>query len=529
MIEVNRVDPFSESSKQRALRLPLSSVRDWDRILSGKLIVLIVVLLLSGLYAYRSTCGPSAPIAFSHGPVANVHATWDHACGACHENFPPLLPGTFLPPATSSVGTPPGGSSSEWPVHHRADEKCGTCHAPSRHNGHELLNEVGTCASCHMEHRGRNADLVRPGDEVCTRCHANIAGHRRNSAVSSLSPPLENVVQFHGTKPPDEQAPHPDFRSLATDPGNIKFRHDMHMTEGIPVADPRGQGKRLVTLADLPPEFVERYRRPDQPRGVQDDREYPVRLGCSSCHRLEASDVGSASSVQTKASSSGEYMLPVNFDHDCRACHHLDYEPAAGKELKHGLKPAEAREFLMGRYLHEADSGKLDERATRLVPRRPIPGQSPEPASRPMVPDNVAAQVAAAERYLRSANACAKCHLLKATDEAPSPSFGIPDVEPANIPAAWLQHARFDHAAHRAVQCAACHSLAMPSNNPNDRSVEPQDHRTVMIEGRKACVPCHSPSTADGASGGARFDCVECHRYHDAQATPLGTRFRTGR
>jgi hypothetical protein len=41
----------------------------------------------------------------------------------------------------------------------------------------------------------------------------------------------------------------------------------------------------------------------------------------------------------------------------------------------------------------------------------------------------------------------------------------------------------------------------------------------VLIDHRKAsCAACHSPAaTLDGKPhGGARFDCVECHRYHAA-------------
>jgi hypothetical protein len=82
-------------------------------------------------------------------------------------------------------------------------------------------------------------------------------------------------------------------------------------------------------------------------------------------------------------------------------------------------------------------------------------------------------------------------------------------VEPPRLPTVWLAQARFDHQAHRAMKCLECHPQAGQSRAASD----------VLIDQRKqTCAKCHSPAaTVDGKPhGGARHDCVECHRYHAA-------------
>ena len=76
-------------------------------------------------------------------------------------------------------------------------------------------------------------------------------------------------------------------------------------------------------------------------------------------------------------------------------------------------------------------------------------------------------------------------------------------VEPTNVPQVWLTSARFDHAAHRALDCRACHANADKSDRAGD----------VLLPGIKACAGCHTSADRAGR-GGARHDCVECHRYH---------------
>jgi hypothetical protein len=76
-------------------------------------------------------------------------------------------------------------------------------------------------------------------------------------------------------------------------------------------------------------------------------------------------------------------------------------------------------------------------------------------------------------------------------------------IEPVNVTQVWFPRAVFDHSAHRALECAACHADARTSQKSSD----------VLLPGIKTCVQCHSP--ASGRSGGAGDSCTECHRYHN--------------
>lgn len=110
---------------------------------------------------------------------------------------------------------------------------------------------------------------------------------------------------------------------------------------------------------------------------------------------------------------------------------------------------------------------------------------------------------------------CAQCHAEK--------SKGSFDYLPTAVPASWFRHARFDHSAHRAVNCAECHDIPQPVAKLDQAlpylGDQPGDEVKVHIKGKDTCVNCHAPrSMTFGASGpktgGARFDCAECHRYH---------------
>ena len=60
------------------------------------------------------------------------------------------------------------------------------------------------------------------------------------------------------------------------------------------------------------------------------------------------------------------------------------------------------------------------------------------------------------------------------------------------------------------LACAECHDAAAGSETSAD----------VLIPGQDTCLKCHAPPSSSG--GGARFDCAECHRYHNGDAPLQG-------
>jgi predicted CXXCH cytochrome family protein len=404
---------------------------------------------------------------YNPGPLAVVHATWDQNCTACHVDAQPLGGNNWL--ASLSHAT------------HGADAQCQHCHAAPPHHSKERAADVPGCTGCHREHQGRQADLLRVASAHCTRCHQDLPAHLSPGATAAF----QNVTRFDG-----EAAHHPEFRVLREkDPGHVEFNHRLHMMPGL-----RAQAGSSVpfTLQDIPAPLRERYRLPGQ-----GDDAAPVRLECASCHR-----------------STGAYMTPVTYENHCQACHPLDVPSKLDKgsslTLRHRLQPAEVHAFLEGYFAEQFLKGDL---ALLDRPLRPLPGKLPFSAvekqtARTLIEKNVAQ----AEKIAFGPNTCQKCH------RALDPDLGAAQrIEPADIPRIWYKNARFDHTPHRAVSCRECHSRAYASSEngePNPRASHDKDD--VLLPGIATCQKCHAPAHGTDSTrvGGARFDCVECHRYH---------------
>jgi hypothetical protein len=125
---------------------------------------------------------------------------------------------------------------------------------------------------------------------------------------------------------------------------------------------------------------------------------------------------------------------------------------------------------------------------------------------------------------------CGECHSWQ-----PDPRTLSPDqlarvlVQPTAVKAVWLEHAVFDHTAHRQLDCRSCHANAAAQDidgclNPHASTTA----RDVLLPGISTCLECHAPR--QGFKGGARFDCIECHRYHggDYPLSGRGSTMRAG-
>ena len=465
-----------ETGKRRASRIPLDYHRRLDLVGRLKLLATLAAVLFVAIYlGWGHLRGNASAARFSHGPVASVHARWENDCAACHIDFQPIRGDAFA------------ASWGGWRTDQAA--KCQTCHVAPAHQNSDALAAVGTCSDCHHEHQGYDSDLTRVADRACTICHGNLQEHLAEG--SRYSDPIANVV----TSFPEH---HPEFRSLATDPGRLKFPHRQHLSPGQRKAPDDRSAKAISDLseADQP-----RYRRADVEQSSAANSEL-VTLDCVSCHRTD--DAGSlATENQLKSlwttGSERRHMLPVTYNRDCKACHPLTVNPDTDQTIAHGLGPEEILETLRDILAHE-----LIERdpaiAKHFDQRRPVPGRAEAPeaiAAREALAENVAT----AARHVQ--HLCQKCHYMKE-----STAGSLAAVEPVNIPIRWLKHARFDHRPHRAMNCKECHAQADSSDHSSD----------VMIAGRSTCLECHSPASSVTISrtitGGARHDCAECHNYH---------------
>jgi hypothetical protein len=236
-----------------------------------------------------------------------------------------------------------------------------------------------------------------------------------------------------------------------------------------------------------------------------------VQLDCASCHRGDGRDpepdgkmfTGLPQNAVLPARSDGAGMQPILFERHCQGCHPLtinrtvEEKPGSGvAAVRHRLQPKELKAVLRGYYTERFFVGGLKYSPAFL--KMPLPGKNPlRDEEKRTAEDLIAKHVKADERILFGASTCQKCHASLSHDQGSIPAAAIPQV--------WFERAKFDHAAHRAVDCLQCHQGAKES----------QVNADVLLPAVGTCQQCHAP--AQRLSGGARFDCVECHRYHNGE------------
>lgn len=437
--------------------------------LAGLLLVWLAAVLLWGQWA--SVMSP--------GPVTAVHAAWDSRCDACHKPF-------------HGIHTQHG---------------CATCHAGPAHFEDQSA-DTNRCTSCHIDHRGRDASLIRVPDQDCIGCHRDLTG-----AKLDWQKKITDFVSDHPLKSRSVRRFNPNVDRA------LKFSHAVHLSAGMEL---NPKDSRRFRLRDIQDEAAhKRYLKLQG--GKPED---PVQLDCRACHRLDAADLGllegapaglpGAAVLPPRAA--GANPLPITYEIQCKACHPLgnldgtESPPA----IPHRVQPAELREFLERAF------------ASRVLSN---PLTLPKPAVRPDQgldrPDDPGVQKAKAmverlaavafDRVLAHApNACTKCHLFS----EPKPPATQPAIRQVRAHAVWYKHARFTHVAHRAVDCRECHPGAYPGAADAKKGLIELEPSFVPEVDK--CMACHGPSREVNGRpvGGARADCVECHRYHNG-AAPL--------
>lgn len=485
-----------ETGKQRAARIPLDYFKHPTRLERWKEWLGVIALVVSaGWLAAGLLRQDRGDLRYSRGPVANVHQTWDANCAACHEAFVPI-------------------QSDHWAAHWmpswfssaNKEHQCTTCHAGPPHHASEKTPP--SCAACHREHRGRDASLVRLSDHDCTQCHANIAAALKPGAKTLLAAPMHHIRGF------SKAEGHGDFQHLKATAAKqkLKFNHKLHMAPGLVTPENGAPG---LTLAKLSPSDQQRYK---------DKTGTMIQLECASCHQLDRGD-----------RAAGDYMLPIRYEAHCQACHPLTIERTKDEDrhssaiaVPHRLQPQEIRRYLEGVYTAKVLKNDL-KAFEQFIGKRPLPGKSPE--IKPV--RDYYKKIEAAEKNLYfGKKTCGECHDVEPqgaltaapSDPAMPPSFRIAAT---HVPQVWFAHAKFNHVAHRGVDCRACHESGFKDDGQTKITLtESRASGDTFIPGMDNCVQCHAPATRTG--GGARHDCTQCHRYHhgDSPLEGIGAKAR---
>jgi len=500
-----------ETGKRRGSRIELDYYRGWDAFYKWRAwLCLLVIVAVAGWVGIeglasrdraRGVRSAEPSQLASKGPLARPHAMWDSSCTVCHQPFTPINPSRWAPALLTSSTV--------------SDEACRTCHAGPVHHQSERKEDVPACAECHRDHRGREASLLAMDDSACTRCHGDLLRHRD---AGGRTPPVAAEVSRFDT------AHHPEFTTNPADraasPRRVKFNHALHLAAGLTLQ----KGGMPFTFAQIAQKDHARYGlAPGQKLDV------PVQLACASCHQLDAADQvrGLDESIvnRTPPRSAGAYMLPVVYEVHCAACHKLQFDKnLPDRQVAHGLAvPLVVKKL---RQIYAADAVTADKELLRqFVPPRPRPGQSTDPAAQ-RFKDAIEAKVFTAVRVLfgsgideskrrqqelpQGRGGCVECHNLKpgAGRLAVPEDVAALELEPVLMTPVWFESARFDHAAHRALDCTACHTGVSSSRQNGERP---------LLPGIAVCASCHSASGGwlSGTPSGASAACTECHAYHN--------------
>jgi hypothetical protein len=474
---------MAETSKKRTVRIPLDYYKRpdplswWKRLLSALAVLLAAAWVVGIGWDFWSPARRQERMLrlASHGPLARAHATWETQCDACHAPFRPIADA-------------------------QSNAQCRACHAGNIHHARQQPSELA-CASCHRDHQGVEASLVRHADSQCTQCHADLTAHVEGGETG-IAP---RVTRFD-----DPPGAHPEFQD--TDPGHLKFDHARHLTLG------------MGTKTFGPVQTLELISAPDRARYEKYARGSAgwIELDCAACHELVRDDLARPAPVPPPPRRGPAYMLPVTYQAHCRACHPLSFDPSNDAlVMEHPLQPAEVDASLWRTYIQEylkQNPAVLDQR----IPPRPLPGQAESPA---LIEARAAVErkVSAAEKILFGPKKCAECHeyqdaggkTVAALDHW-DPAGNV-SIAPTQVPVVWWGSAAFTHTAHRGVSCRGCHERAFA-----DSQQASHESKDVLLPARAICLQCHAPRRHGTGTGGASFDCTECHRYHDGDAAVTG-------
>lgn len=506
-----------ETGKDRWRRVPKDYFKKSDGLQKTKLLVSAVAAVLAlgwcamgvGWTSAKSPSTDLNSLRANHGELARVHTTWQNRCEACHVPF-------------ESIDGRPLLSTKSSPDARSSDKLCMSCHAGPAHHAAMIPDEVKGCAECHRDHQGRDFSLVRLNDNECTHCHQALEAHINTASKPAATRVFSNVSKFNKN---DHPPFHPEAAAVKDgkleDRGKLKFNHALHMMPGIVRDD-----QETPYTVDKIPIAADRARY--QKSGSLKN---PVKLECTSCHVLDATEIKAAAnpavaSFDLPTRNPGRYYLPINYQTQCRACHTLTFDPRQDMkdvEVPHGVQPDQVIDFLYRTYARKAveDPGVL----SRKVDGINLPGKRPKESTAGKL---LVESVNNATRFLfENRTSCVECHSVQ-TDAKGTPTR----VEPTKVPEIWFTHASFDHSAHRGVSCRDCHARSYALDADNKKNAAASVVSTdVLIPGIDNCVQCHAPVKGSGwfakasneVSGGASYDCTECHRYHNGDNVMQGS------
>ncbi|MEO5926750.1 MAG: hypothetical protein ABIR70_23250 [Bryobacteraceae bacterium] len=350
----------------------------WRRILS-------IAATGVGLAWVLSSLAINSGAVFNAGPLSKGHHILEGNCASCH------------------TGSKLWGRKVE-------EKACVSCHDGPAHKEHQTFTPA--CLSCHIEHKGSAVEIT---DASCTQCHASLQTKNGKNTVAAKVTAFDSV--------------HPDFKAR-TDPGTIKFGHQVHMKPDL-----RG------------------------PNGT-------TQLKCSTCHT---------------PSRSGE-MAIANFKDNCESCHRLEFHRRIDQVLPHD-KPEVVLAFArsaLTKYIaeHPGDVNLVEPAIDpRIMVQRVGPAGNATEWIRRRMEDT---------ETLMWRKTCIECH-------TPSPAREIPKAQITAhwLTGAKFDHAPHQIVACAECHGAAVNSKATSDVMLPGIQTCQQCHRTSNPSASANCTECH--------------------------------------
>ncbi len=432
-----------EAARKARVRVSLADAglrkRRWAWGLAALIVLVLFVLPAALRYGAGGDAGASLDSAWQAGPASAAHNGFIQDCDTCHQK----------------------------PFAAVRNDACLACHKQTAHHSdHPGILEQGgmteaRCASCHLEHTGRNT-LIARSPSLCTDCHAE---------------PAARFPDAHLVPASSFDDDHPGFTlSLAS------WENDEVRLSEVPQATPPGSGPVREQSHLKYPHDVHLA-----PAGISSPEDTRV-LECRDCHRPM-----------------GASFAPIRMEDHCQSCHQLDFDPEKSERRLPHRAPGEVSAIILDHYARMALTGGVEDAgapaAVRLLRR---PGQVMQVEERKAALEWAQARAKETMDDVFSRRVCVECHDVFATENAERPW----EIGPVELASSFLTGARFDHAAHRTEKCERCHE-ARPSKDSAD----------VLVPPLANCRECHGDPGTRGRLGTA---CVDCHGFHIAVQQHFG-------